>query len=96
MADTAAATGTAANPIVDAGTQVGTPVATMGFGAREDADTTRQAQHMEANDAPLDVNLNAIVAREQALTFTSAGQMFASNNDVRQKLQDRLMLKPTT
>ena len=85
--------GTADNPLVDAGTQVSTPIATMGFGAREDADSTRQAQHQMANDEPTDVNMNAVVAREQALTFTAAGQMFTSNNDVRQKLQDRLMLK---
>ena len=82
------------NPIVDSGTQVGTPIATMGFGAREQADETRQASHTLANDVELDVNMNAVVARDQALTFTAAGQMFAANNDVRQKLQDRLMLKP--
>lgn len=74
------------------GTQVGTPVATLGFGAREDADTTRQAQHGVTNDTPTDVNFNTIVAREQALTFTVAGQSHTSNSDIRQKLQDRLLL----
>ena len=87
--------GTAQQPVIDAGTQAGTPVATMGFGAREDADSTRQAQHIEANDAPLDVNMNAVVCREQALTFTLAGQAFASNQDFRQKLQDRILAKMT-
>lgn len=82
--------------MVDAGSQINTPVATLGFGAREQADSRRQAGFMDADDTPLDVNLNAVVAREQALTFSSAGQMFAANNDVRQKLQDRLMLKPIT
>lgn len=85
--------GTANQPLVDAGTQVGTPVATMGFGARESADETRQAQQSVSNDAPTDVNMNAIVAREQALTFTIAGQSFQSNQDFRQKLQDRILFK---
>ena len=70
-----------------------TPVATMGFGARESADETRQAQHSNANDTPTDVNMNAIVAREQALTFTIAGQSFQANQDFRQKLQDRILVK---
>lgn len=76
-----------------AGQEDSTPVATKAFGQREDADATRQAQHMEANDAPLDVNMNAIVAREQALTFTVAGQQFTSNSDFRQKVQDRFLAK---
>lgn len=70
--------GTANQPIVDAGTQVGTPVATMGFGARETADETRQAQHREANDAIADVQMNDIFSREQAGTMVIAGKGFAS------------------
>jgi hypothetical protein len=81
------------NNVNSTGVEDQTPVATKGFGPREDADATRQAQHMEANDAPVDVNMNAIVAREQALTFTVAGQSFQANNDVRQKLQDRILAK---
>ena len=88
MADAA---GTVANPLVDAGTQVGTPVATMGFGARESADETRQAQHMEANDAPVDVNINAVVAREQALTFALMGQNFRAHTDMLNRLQERFL-----
>ena len=80
--------GTAAQPVVDAGTQAGTPLATMGFGAREDADSTRQAQHQMANDEPTDVNFNAIVARSQALTFDVIGKEFGSNSDIRQKTAD--------
>jgi hypothetical protein len=80
-------------PVETTGTQDQTPVATMGFGAREDADSSRQAQHMEANDAPVDVNLNAIVARSQALTFDALGKSFAANEDFRQKLQDRILAK---
>lgn len=71
--------GTVGNPIVDAGTQVGTPVATMGFGARESADETRQAQQSVSNDAPTDVNMNAIVAREQAGTLTLMGKNFEAS-----------------
>ena len=52
------------------------------------ADETRQAQHMAANDTPLDVNLNAIVARSQALTFDIAGKNFEANGDLRQKYAD--------
>src|SRR4051794_33386517 len=72
------ASGTAAQPIVDAGTQVGTPIATMGFGAREQADETRQAQQREANDAVADVQMNDVVSREQAGTFTLTGKAFAA------------------
>ena len=82
-----------ADPIVDGASQVATPVASMGFGAREQADETRQSSHGVLNDAQLDVNMNSIVAREQALTFTSAGQMFTSNNDTRQKLQDQFLAR---
>jgi hypothetical protein len=64
------------NPIVDSGTQVGTPVATMGFGAREQADETRQSGQGVLNDAQLDVNMNSIVARVQAGTFALMGGNF--------------------
>lgn len=67
------------NPLVDAGTQVGTPVATMGFGARESADETRQAQQSFSNDTPTDVNLNAVACREQAATLTLMGKNFEAN-----------------
>ena len=80
--------GTVDNPIVDAGTQVGTPVATMGFGARESADETRQAQQSVSNDAPTDVNFNAIVARSQSLTIDMIGKEYGSNADLRQKMAD--------
>lgn len=66
---------------------------TRAFGAVEDADASRQSQHMEANDTPIDVNLNAVVAREQALTFSVAGQMFTANADVRAKLQDQFLAR---
>jgi hypothetical protein len=46
-----------------------TPQHSQGFGPAEDADATRQAQHTAANDVPVDVNPNAIVARTQAAGF---------------------------
>lgn len=53
------------------------PRATPGFGAREDADATRQAQHQNANDTPVDVNPNAIVARLQASAFAAQQETLA-------------------
>jgi hypothetical protein len=88
--------GTVGNPLIDAGTQVGTPVGTMGFGARESADETRQAQQSVSNDAPTDVNFNAIVARSQALTVDAIGKSFAANQDVREKLQDQFLARMGT
>jgi hypothetical protein len=72
------------------GVQDNTPVATKGFGAREQADETRQAQQQVANDSPVDVNPNAIVAREQAGTFTLMGKNFEANADRRNKIFDLL------
>lgn len=46
------------------------------MGPVEDADATRQAQHAIANDAPADVNVNAIIAREQGATLTLMGKNF--------------------
>lgn len=58
------------------------------FGPYNDADATRQAQHMAANDTPVDVNANAVVNRSQMLTFDLAGKAYASNQDRRDKLAD--------
>jgi hypothetical protein len=58
-----------------------TPQATKGFGPREDADASRQAQHEKANDVPVDVNPNAIIARAQAETITQMGKTYLSNAD---------------
>lgn len=58
------------------------------FGPYTDADSTRQAQHQFANDMPVDVNMNAVVARSQALTFDLAGKSFTSNQDRRDKMAD--------
>ena len=49
------------------------------FGSRSSADETRQAQHVQGNDVPTDVNMNAVVAREQAGTFTIMGKNFEAS-----------------
>lgn len=58
------------------------------FGPVEDADTTRQAQHALANDAPADVNVNAALARSQALTLDIAGKNYEAGADRRRILAD--------
>lgn len=83
--------GTAGQPIVDAGTQVGTPVATMGFGAREQADETRQASQGILNDAMLDVSMQMVIVREQAGTFTLMGKNFEASAARLQMLQERFL-----
>ncbi|MAY35623.1 MAG: hypothetical protein CMN84_05910 [Spongiibacteraceae bacterium] len=73
------------------------PQSTFGFGPREDADASRQSQHSVSNDAPTDVNFNAIVARSQALTVNLLGKNFEANADRRNKLFDQFaaaMAKP--
>ncbi len=49
------------------------------YGSRELADDTRQSQNQVANDAPVDVNPNAIWAREQASTLVLMGKNFEAN-----------------
>ena len=74
---------------VQSGVQDTTPVATMGYGARESADAKRQATDSQmAHDEPEDINFNAIVARSQALTIDVLGKEFATNGDARQKMAD--------
>ena|SRR3990167_10549971 len=70
-------------PIVDAASQVATPIATMGFGAREQADETRQASQGLLNDTPMDVNANAFVQKSQILTFDVLGKEYASGAKIR-------------
>ena len=60
-----------------------TPEHSEGFGPAENSDDTRQAQHSVSNDAPTDVNFNAIVARSQALTVDIAGKSFQAASDRR-------------
>ena len=70
------------------GGQDPTPTHSNAFGAAEDADATRQAQHSNANDTPTDINFNAIVARSQELTLDALGKGFSSNQDRRDKIAD--------
>ena len=88
-----AESGTAQQPIVDAGTQIGTPVATMGFGAREQADETRQAGQGVLNDVPLDVVMQQVMVRSQSLTVDVLGKDFASHHKRLDILQERMFAK---
>ena len=63
------------------------------YGPNANADETRQAQHSNSNDAPTDVNVNAVVAREQSATLTLMGKNFEANADRRNKIADILMNK---
>lgn len=69
-----------------------TPVHSQGFGAAEDSDATRQAQQQIANDAPVDVNPNAIIGRSQALTVDIAGKNYESAAARRTIIADALLM----
>jgi hypothetical protein len=79
---------TDAGPVV--GAQYDTPLPSRGYGSVEATDDTRQAQQTISNDAPTDVNMNAVVAREQAGTFTIMGKNFEANADRRNKIFDHI------
>jgi hypothetical protein len=68
-----------------------TPQHSQGFGPAENADETRQAQHSQANDTPTDVNLNAVVARSQTLTFDLAGKNYEAGADRRRIMADAML-----
>lgn len=59
------------------------------FGPVESADETRQAQHSVSNDAPTDVNFNAVIARQQAQTTANAGNEFEAAAARRTILADK-------
>lgn len=63
------------------------------YGPGVNADETRQAQHVAANDTPVDVNMNAVVARSQALTVDMAGKGFVAAQERRTILADAMMNK---
>jgi hypothetical protein len=73
--------------------QDNTPAHSQGFGPAESADETRQAQQTVSNDAPTDVNYNAVLARAQGETLALMGKNFEANADRRNKLADQLMGK---
>ena len=68
-----------------------TPQHSQGFGPAESADETRQAQQTVSNDAPTDVNMNAVVARSQALTFDIAGKNYEAGADRRRIMADAML-----
>ena len=70
--------------------QDNTPQHSQGYGPAELADDTRQSQNQVANDAPVDTNPNAIIAREQAGTFVLMGKNFEANADRRNKIFDAM------
>ncbi len=74
-------------PMVDAASQVATPVATMGFGSREAADAWRMAQQTQSDDSPMDVNANAFVQKSQILTFDVLGKEFAGGMKIRDMVE---------
>lgn len=76
-----------------------TPPHSNAYGHAENADDTRQAQHQAANDVPVDVNPNAVVARLQTAayaaqqeTLTLMGKTFQANADRREKQFDDLAM----
>ncbi len=66
------------------------PEPRSGFGARESADETRQAQQQVANDAPVDCNPNAIIAREQVGTLVLMGKNFEAGAARRNAIFDQI------
>lgn len=66
------------------------------YGPNALADETRQAQMALANDAPVDVNVNSIIAREQGATLTLMGKNFEANADRRNKIFDAIVNKTIT
>lgn len=66
------------------------PAHSQGYGHAEHADDSRQAQHSQSNDTPTDVNMNAVVAREQAGTLTLMGKNFEAGASRRNALFDHI------
>jgi len=64
---------------------------TRAFGPVESADETRQAQQSVSNDAPTDVNMNAIIARSQGLTHDIAGKNYEAGADRRRIMADAML-----
>jgi len=62
------------------------PEVSSGFGARESADETRQAQQGIVNDAPVDTNFNAVLARVQGGVMAQMSINAQTNADLRDKL----------
>lgn len=59
----------------------------------DNTNETQQAQHSNSNDTPTDVNMNAIIAREQGGTFTQMGKEFAAGAARRDNIANAYMGK---
>ena len=66
---------------------------TRAYGPVELADDTRQSQNQVANDAPVDMNPNAIICRSQMLTLDIAGKGFTAAAERRQIIADSMLGK---
>lgn len=73
-----------------------TPSHSQGFGPAEQADETRQAQQTVSNDAPTDVNFNAVVARSQQLTLDIGGKNYEANANRLNALMNHMASKLTS
>ena len=71
--------------------QLGNSGTDIPYGPGVNADETRQAQHVAANDTPVDVNMNAVVARSQALTVDIAGKGFVAEERRLQIIANQLL-----
>ena len=81
----------AEDPVAHGGSQDDSPVASKGFGPREQADETRQASQGILNDAELDVNFQQIMVRSQALTVDVVGKDFATGHKRLDMIQERFL-----
>lgn len=79
-----------ADPITDPSFQP-TPPATLGYGPREQADETRQAAQGVLNDVQLDVVMQQVMVRSQALTVDVIGKDFATGHKRLDMLQERFI-----
>lgn len=61
--------------------------------AFDNTNETQQAQHQQTNDTPTDVNMNAVVARAQAETFTQLGKEFGASAARRDNIANAYMGK---
>ena len=66
------------------------PQPSTAYGPSEMADDTRQAQNQVANDAPVDCNPNAIIAREQMSTLVLMGKNFEAGAARRNAIFDQI------
>lgn len=59
----------------------------------DNVNETQQAQHGLMNDAPVDVNVNSVIAREQGGTFLQLGKEFGAGAARRDNIANAYMGK---